>query len=969
MTDLVFTLHIPFHFEVPVVSVILGAVVGLSYALLAFGLILVYRSTRIINLAHGEVGALAAAIVAVLVNERGWSYPVAALLSLVLAGALGAGIELLVIRRLFAAPRLMVLVATMGVAQLFLFFTFLLNDSIDNRLAGFPAPFPMTATLGALVLQPGELLLLVVVPLVAAGLAAFFRLTGFGVAVRAAAENADSARLVGIPTRRISTFVWAAGAVLAATTALMLAPGRGLTVTESLGPDLLMRALAAAALARMASLPKALVAGISIGVIEKTVAWNYSVGVVELVLFLVLLAALLLQENGAVRDVDASTWRLSTLVRPLPRAVAALPAVRRMPWIATALALAAAVAIPEALSNSDIYLLTTVVCFAIVGLSVLVLTGYGGQMSLGQVALFGLGAGASYQLTVELHVPFWLALVLSGLAGSAVAVLIGLPALRIRGLFLAVTTLAFALVAQKWLLQQDWLIGAGRIAPRPYIGPIDFRSQQAYYYLALGGLAFAVLVCRNVLRSGIGRNLLAVRDNDQQAAAFTLPVTRTKLMAFAVSGFLAAFGGAIYGHGVQTYQVANFPVADSLRVVAMTIIGGLGSIPGTIIGATLVVGMDRLVDIPYLRLLSTSVGLLALLLYLPGGLGQIVYGVRDRLAAAIAKRSDVCVVDAAVPAGADDGLADIPGTMPPGSADRVLAKGSIVKPLLTVDGVEVRYGGVRALDGVSLQVGPGEVVGLIGPNGAGKTTLFECIAGFNAPQAGRIAFAGADVTRERPDQRAVRGLVRSFQDARLFESLTVFQTVLAAQEKASPTRLLPSLLSLPRTRSVERAREVAAADLIDAMGLTGYGDALISELSTGTRRITELACVLALRPTLLLLDEPSSGIAQREVEALGRVLRSIQATTGCTMLIIEHDMPLIMDLADRIVALESGRLLAEGTPAQIRRHPEVIRSYLGSTAETIDRSGTVGANEATISSHPTPGARRRRPLVAERTPL
>lgn len=670
MMELVFELTWPFSFEAPMVAIVLGIVVGLSYALLAMGMILIYRSTRVINLAHGEVGAFSAAIVAVLVNENGWPYWTAGVLALLVAGGLGAAVELLVIRRLFKAPRLIVLVATMGVAQLFLFGTFLVNSTIDNRLAGFPAPFTTRWKLGALVLQPGEILLLVVVPLVALGLAAFFRFTGFGVAVRASAENADAARLVGIPTRRISTFVWVVAAVLSAVTALLLAPGKGLTVTESLGPDLLMRALAAAVLARMTSLPRALVAGVAIGVVEKTVAWNYTVGEVELVLFVLVMGALLLQHRSTERSTEASAWAMSTIVRPIPRAAMAVPAVRALSWIGGVAFVVVAALAPFFLSNSQTFLLTTVVAFAIVALSVTILTGYSGQISLGQVAFFGIGAAVSYQLTVELYVPFWISLLLSGLAGAAAAVLIGIPALRIRGLFLAVTTLAFALVTQKWLLGQDWMAGPGVISPRPYWGPLDFASQQAYYHLALAGLVVAIVLCRNVLRSGIGRNLQAIRDNEAQGAAFTVPVVRTKLTAFAISGFLAAFGGAIYGHGVETFQVANFPVSDSLRVVSMTIIGGLGSIPGTVLGAFFVVGIDRLVEVEYLKLLSTSIGLLLLLLYLPGGFGQVIYNLRDRLVRVLADRAGVDLRDD----DADDATSD---AVPVPAADDTLVSDAV----------------------------------------------------------------------------------------------------------------------------------------------------------------------------------------------------------------------------------------------------------------------------------------------------
>lgn len=649
--DLVFMLHWPVRLEVPLVAVTLGLVTGLSYGLLALGIILVYRSSRVLNLAHGEIGAMAAAVVAVLVLDHGWPYWLAAVAALAVAGLAGALVELVVIRRLARSPRLIVLVATMGVAQLFLFVTFALNASIgsQSRLSGFPAPFDATWQLGALVLRSGELLLLVAVPAITLAMAAFFRFTGFGVAVRAAAENADSARLVGIPTRRISMFVWVVAAVLSATTALMLAPGRGLTVTESLGPDLLMRALAAAVLARMTSLPRAVLAGLAIGVVEKVVAWNYTVGQVELVLFLIVLGAMLLQHRGGTRDVEASSWTLGQLVRPIPRALADLPQVRALRWGALAAFVAVAALVPSFLSNSQTFSATSVLAFAIAGLSVTVLTGYAGQISLGQVGFFGIGAATSYQLTVELYVPFWLSLVLSGLVGAAAAVLIGLPALRIRGLFLAVTTLGFALVAQKWLLGQTWMAGPGVIAPRPYWGPLDFVTQRAYYYLALAALLAAMWLCRNALRGGVGRNLLAVRDNEAQSATFTVPVVRTKLVAFALSGFLAAFGGAIYGHGVEHFQVNNFPVSDSLRLVSMTIIGGLGSIPGTVAGAIVVVGIDRLVDVAYLRLLTTSVGLLLLLLYLPGGFGQLLYGLRDRVLGWVARRAGVDLAVAAEP--------------------------------------------------------------------------------------------------------------------------------------------------------------------------------------------------------------------------------------------------------------------------------------------------------------------------------
>jgi ABC-type branched-subunit amino acid transport system permease subunit len=273
-------------------------------------------------------------------------------------------------------------------------------------------------------------------------------------------------------------------------------------------------------------------------------------------------------------------------------------------------------------------------------LSTTVIVGAAGQVSLGQVGFFGVGAAVSYQLSVSVGVPFWLAFLGAGGAGALASVLVGLPALRVRGLLFSVTSLGFALVAQSWLLAKPWLIGAGLSVPRPILGPIDFAGQHAYFMFALLVLGGAMWLTRNLLRAGPGRRMVAVRDNEGGAAAFAVRLARTKLLAFAAAGFLAGVAGALYGHGLQNISVNDFPVAnpgvqvgavDSLRIVAIAVIGGLGSIPGAVAGAVLVVGIDQLTDSVALQLLGSSVGLLALLLVVPGGLASLVDPVRGRL--------------------------------------------------------------------------------------------------------------------------------------------------------------------------------------------------------------------------------------------------------------------------------------------------------------------------------------------------
>ncbi|MGH8972785.1 MAG: ATP-binding cassette domain-containing protein [Acidimicrobiia bacterium] len=264
-------------------------------------------------------------------------------------------------------------------------------------------------------------------------------------------------------------------------------------------------------------------------------------------------------------------------------------------------------------------------------------------------------------------------------------------------------------------------------------------------------------------------------------------------------------------------------------------------------------------------------------------------------------------------------------------------------PVLECRGVVKRFGGIHAVDGVDLTLLPGEILGLIGQNGAGKTTLFDCISGFLSTEAGTVTLQGQDVSRWAPYERARAGLGRSFQEALLYPSLTTWETIAVAFERHLASReMVAAALRLPASYESEADVAARVEGLIELMGLGAFRDKLLGELSSGSRRIVELACILAQDPAVVLLDEPSAGVAQRETEALGPLLRRVQAHTGCSMLVIEHDMPLIAAVSDEVVALELGQVIARGTPTEVLEHPRVIESYLGTSVAAVHRSGPAG---------------------------
>lgn len=913
-------------------AVVVGLLSGLGYAVLGAGLVLVYRATRVINFAYGQIGAFSAAVLVVLVQNDHLPYGVALVAAVGTGGLVGLVIELGVVRRLFTASRLILLVATIGISELLV----VAQAELPRVAAGnsFPIPIHRVLSVGSVLLIGADFMIIAAVPAIVLGLGFFLSRTPYGIAIRASADNPDAARLAGISVKRVSTLVWVLAGAIAAITAVLIEPVQGTlanVASPALGPALLLRALAAGLVGRLTNIPMTLLGGLGIGVVEAVLLASFpsQPGLTDVVLLVVILGLLLLR-GGGVAAAGEAVSSLAVRVRPIPdrlRAVAWVPWLTRGP---AALGLAAALLLPVVFSEpSQLFLLGRVLIFAVIGLSVTVLTGWAGQLSLGQFAFVGIGAMATSALTAR-GMPFGAAVAYAVVVGVAAALIVGSPALRIKGLFLAVSTLAFAVAASSFFLGLPIFAGGtGGIDVVPgHLGPVNFSAYLPYYYLCLVVLAASVAAVVQLRRSGIGRSLIAARDNEPAAAAVTVSPTVAKLTAFALAGGLAALAGALLAGLTQRFSAADFGPGQSLAVLAMTIVGGMGSVTGALLGAAYVIGVPALLgDSATATALTSGVGLLVLLLYFPGGLVSLLYRARGALLAVAERRlrRSEEPVDPSPPARARLAFA------PPRPVDDRA-------PALAVDGMSVRFGGQVALDKVSLTAGPGEVVGLIGANGAGKSTLMNAISGFVAC-TGRVWLGGNELTHLSPTERARAGLGRAFQDARLFADLTVTETVMLALESGQRSELVPSMLALPPARRAERAKRARAGDLVDFLGLGRYAGAFISELSTGTRRIVELTCLLALEPAVLLLDEPTSGLAQREAEAFGPLVTAIQAELGAALLIIEHDIPLVMSISDRIYCLGVGRVIAEGDPEAVRQDAAVVASYLGTDARAIARSG------------------------------
>lgn len=620
-----------------------GIITGLNFGLLALGLVLIYRTNRVLNFAQGQLGVVGAVFLVKAHEDFGFNYYFSLVLAVGLAAAMGALSELL-LRRLFNRPRVLVMVATIGLSQLLFVFTALPFIVPKHLSRPFPLPVHWSFSIGTVIIGPAEVLTLVVAPVVALALAAFIRFSPWGLAMRAMAENIDSARLSGVWVRRASTIAWTLAGVLSAGTAILYAPGQAIVLSQPLSPDLLVYALTAALIGAMTSLTVAFVAGIGVGVILDFLTWNISSpAAVETIMFALLLAVLVARvaslRRGA-RTGERSAWSLgSGAARGVADGLR-----RRVGSVGVAASLVVAALIPLVFGVGQDTVFSDVCIFAVIALSLTVLTGWAGQVSLGQFGLVAVGVVMAAHL--QNSVPLVLLLPFVGAVTAAVAVVVGVPALRVRGLYLAVATLGFALWMEESVLTTScWTVPlVGRrlctglpdplntVVPPPSLFGVSLSSDRAFAWFCLAVLVVSVAMVRVWRDRGVARRLIAVRDNEVAAAAAGIPVLRTKVLAFALSGFMAGYAGVLFAYWSQSLSTTGttFDPSNSFLVVSMVVIGGLGSVGGALLGALVLVGVPALAgNNATVAFLTSGAGILIVILYLPGGLGEVLHRFGD----------------------------------------------------------------------------------------------------------------------------------------------------------------------------------------------------------------------------------------------------------------------------------------------------------------------------------------------------
>ncbi|MPZ96785.1 MAG: ATP-binding cassette domain-containing protein [Propionibacteriales bacterium] len=611
---------------------------------------------------------------------------------------------------------------------------------------------------------------------------------------------------------------------------------------------------------------------------------------------------------------------------------------------------------PSAWVNIGVYALI----YSIAAIGLTLLMGLAGQVSLGQASFFAIGAYTQAILVTRYAWSGLLAAVVAVLLAALAAFVLGLALLRLRGHYLALATLGLGIIITVVATESDFTGGTSGIfgVPKPEFNNRMYNSPEEFFWLLIPVVVVGLLVARNIVASRTGRALSAVNDSEVAAETLGVDTFRLRLQVFTLSAAYAGLAGVFFAHwlAVVNPNTANFPL--SVKFLLMSVLGGLGTVWGAVVGAFLVEfldeGMQTLITGVFpgatgeVQLLGFGVVLVLLIIVLPGGLHQAWLLLTTRLRAR-APADDPTDGPADDPAagGADTGVTEDRDGSPLFGREGRPEPGTT---LLEVRGLTKRFGGVVAVDAVDLDVRTGQILALIGPNGAGKTTCFNMVCGVLTPTAGTVTLAGRRIDGRKPHVFARARATRTFQNLQVFGSATVLGNVMVGRHLRSRTGMLGAALLLPARRE-DVATAAAAYATVELVGLRDEAMRPAADLPFGRQRLLEVARALATEPDLLLLDEPMAGLSRTERRSLATLLRRLRAG-GMAIVLVEHDMEAVLALADQVAVLDDGRLIALGTPDEIRADPAVVAAYLG--VEEDDAEAEEAARQ--MSGEPGGGA-------------
>jgi sulfate-transporting ATPase len=909
---------------------LLGLGAGALYVLSATGLVLIYRGSGVVNFAHGAMGMVGTYLFWELSEQHGWATAPALIVGILASALLGLLTHVLVMRPLRNSSTLLKVIATLAILAILQAAAAL---RYPQELVVVPSFIPhgtwhiFGADVGA-----DRIIILLMVLVLTAALYAIYKYTVFGLATTATSENRRGAAALGLSPDFVAAVNWSVGAGLAGLAGIFLVPIIGLSVT---GLTLLViPTLAAAVVGRFSSFPLTLAAGLGIGILQSwATRWIHVTGITGAVPFIVV-ALVLITRGSSVPARGETATRLPSVGSGRIRPVVLLVSV------GVALAL-----IWSNLPLEWVDAITVQVIVAIIVLSVVVVTGLAGQLSLAQFGMAGVGALAAGQLVVHLQVPFLLALVIGGLVTIPIGLVVGLAGVRTRGVNLAIVTLGLAVTLEVMVFASTTLSGGfdGLQVGFPTLFGLDISAvinPARYATLALVVLLLLSLAVANLRRGRVGRRLIAVRANERAAASLGISVVGSKLYAFMLAGMVAGFGGVLLAFRNPVLTFGDFAALRSVTTLQEAVVGGVGWVSGAPVGAGLEPGAvgSRVLALfgdnvqTYIFLIG-GVLLLLTILQAPNGIAALNSEMADKVRARFRRR---------------------PRRVPVELTQEIHVHGVTPKSL-EVRGLSARFGGVRALSDLDLRVEPGQVVGLIGPNGAGKTTAIEGITGF-IPNAltGQVSLDGQRIDGWSRERRARQGLGRSFQALELFDDMTVLENMQAASEPRDARAYLTDLFWPGRPRLTS-----ACVAAIHEFGLRDDLDKKPDQLSYGRRRLVAIARAVAAEPSVLLLDEPAAGLDDRESAELGDLIRRLATDWGMAVLLIEHDVALVMRTCDRIYALNFGSCIASGTPEEIRADEKVIAAYLGGQTDTPVEQEAASAPEGAVAAalETVPGVR------------